>query len=294
MDFDKLRSMSRTNRNALAKAKAAPKSGSTDYLDPNYASIAKNRNKMKPATKVGRGSEVVKYGRREATEGVGAGKYSDMNLKAARKLMGPAKNRKDGIERIMKGMKVSVKQATRFHDDVMKADMKSENSQVDELTLKKMAAYAKANMASADRNKQAAAAAKLRGDKAAYTRAQDKRFNRAKGGNMYTMKALGNYAKVPFSDVKPRSGRSANEEVQVEGYEAKVSKILNKKGIDHHWKNGKVYVAKRDVKKAEKRLSKKAGPGLGTAVRMIPDIVGEDVRFDLHIYEMTYEDIRNN
>ena len=61
-----------------------------------------------------------------------------------------------------------------------------------------------------------------------------------------------------------------------EGYEAKVSKILNKKGIDHHWKNGKVYVSKRDEKSAEKILSKNAGPGLGTAVRMIPDIVGEE------------------
>ena len=61
-----------------------------------------------------------------------------------------------------------------------------------------------------------------------------------------------------------------------EGYEAKVSKILNKKGIDHHWKNGKVYVSKRDEKSAQKILSKNAGPGLGTAVRMIPDIVGEE------------------
>ena len=75
------------------------------------------------------------------------------------------------------------------------------------------------------------------------------------------------------------------EQILDEGYEAKVSKILNKKGIDHHWKNGKVYVAKKDVKAAEKKLKKKAGPGLGTAVRMIPDIIGEEVQFDLHIQE---------
>ena len=54
-------------------------------------------------------------------EAVGAGKYSAMNLKKARELMSPAKHRKDGIERIMKGMKVSYKQATKFHDDVMKS-----------------------------------------------------------------------------------------------------------------------------------------------------------------------------
>ena len=58
---------------------------------------------------------------REIREGVGAGKYSAMNLKKARELMSPAKHRKDGIERIMKGMKVSYKQATKFHDDVMKS-----------------------------------------------------------------------------------------------------------------------------------------------------------------------------
>ena len=157
MDFNKLRSMSRTNRNALAKAKAAPKSGSTDYLDPNYASIAKNKNKMKPATKVGRGSEVVKYGRKEATEGV----IMDPDMKKARSLMSPAKNREDGIQRIMKGMNISKAKATKMHDGVMKSyGFKPENTQVDELTLKKMAAYAKANMASAERNKNAAAAAK--------------------------------------------------------------------------------------------------------------------------------------
>ena len=43
------------------------------------------------------------------------------NLKKARELMSPAKHRKDGIERIMKGMKVTYKQATKFHDDVMKS-----------------------------------------------------------------------------------------------------------------------------------------------------------------------------
>ena len=35
--------------------------------------------------------------------------------------MSPAKHRKDGIERIMKRMKVTYKQATKFHDDVMKS-----------------------------------------------------------------------------------------------------------------------------------------------------------------------------
>ena len=54
-------------------------------------------------------------------EGVGAGKYSAMNLKKAKQLMSPAKHREDGVKRIMKGMKVTYKQATKFHDDVMKS-----------------------------------------------------------------------------------------------------------------------------------------------------------------------------
>jgi len=67
-------------------------------------------------------------------EGVGAGKYSAMNLKKARELMSPAKHRKDGIERIMKGMKVSYKQATKFHDDVMKSyGFKPESYELDEM-----------------------------------------------------------------------------------------------------------------------------------------------------------------
>ena len=43
------------------------------------------------------------------------------NLKKARELMSPAKHRKDGIERIMKGMNVDKAKATKFHDDVMKS-----------------------------------------------------------------------------------------------------------------------------------------------------------------------------
>ena len=66
-------------------------------------------------------------------EGVGAGKYSAMNLKKAKELMSPAKNREDGIKRIMKGMKVSYKQAIRFHDDVMKSHgFKSESYELGE------------------------------------------------------------------------------------------------------------------------------------------------------------------
>lgn len=65
-----------------------------------------------------------------------------------------------------------------------------------------------------------------------------------------------------------------------EGYESKVSQKLDKAGIDHTWKNGELRVSKRDVKSAEKILKRFAGPGLGTAAKMIPNIIGEDLEYD--------------
>ena len=71
-----------------------------------------------------------------------------------------------------------------------------------------------------------------------------------------------------------------NEESVDEGYESKVSQKLDKAGIDHTWKNGELRVSKRDVKSAEKILKRFAGPGLGTAAKMIPNIIGEDLEYD--------------
>ena len=62
----------------------------------------------------------------EIDEGVGAGKYSKMNLDKAKKLMGPSKNREQGIEFVMKGMKVSKKEATKLVDTVLDMIMKNE------------------------------------------------------------------------------------------------------------------------------------------------------------------------
>ena len=116
---------------------------------------------------------------------------------------------------------------------------------------------------------------------------EDAKMGKQSDSNLKSlMKKFKNMPKSPANDhMLKRIEKEMKKRNLDEGYEAKVSKILNKKGIDHHWKNGKVYVAKKDVKAAEKKLKKKAGPGLGTAVRMIPDIIGEEVQFDLHIQE---------
>jgi hypothetical protein len=50
----------------------------------------------------------------------------DVDIQKAKKLMDPAKNRGDGINRIMKGMKLDKAKATKLHDLVMKKDMGEE------------------------------------------------------------------------------------------------------------------------------------------------------------------------
>jgi len=53
----------------------------------------------------------------------------DVDVQKAKKLMDPAKNRGDGINRIMKGMKLDKAKATKLHDLVMKKDMGEEVSE---------------------------------------------------------------------------------------------------------------------------------------------------------------------
>ena len=52
----------------------------------------------------------------------------DENLKKAEKLMGPSKNKQQGIEFIMKGMKVSREKATKMADEILRRAMKASSS----------------------------------------------------------------------------------------------------------------------------------------------------------------------
>ena len=88
--------------------------------------------------------------------------YSNLNLKKARELMSPAKHREDGINRIMKGMGISKRQATKHHDDVMKSyGFKPES--VNEISVAKRNKYYDDAKKDIDRAKEIAVGKILRG-----------------------------------------------------------------------------------------------------------------------------------
>jgi len=103
----------------------------------------------------------------------GAGKYSKMNLDKAKKLMGPSKNREQGVKMVMKGLGTTYKHANQLVDKIL--------------------------------------------------------------------------------GVNPKTGKIESAELD-EGYESEVKKVLDKEGIDGYFKNGKLYVSKRDAKDAKKAL----------------------------------------
>jgi len=61
----------------------------------------------------------------EIDEGVGAGKYSKMNLDKAKKIMGPSKNRKQGVMMVMKGLGTTYKHANQLVDKILGVNPKT-------------------------------------------------------------------------------------------------------------------------------------------------------------------------
>ena len=74
-------------------------------------------------------------------------------------------------------------------------------------------------------------------------------------------------------DEKPKMkpGRQS-QIVKYEGYEADVSKFMNKHGIDHHWSGGKLHVDKKDHAHAEKKLKKKYDGYGPRGAKMMPQL----------------------
>ena len=70
---------------------------------------------------------------------------------------------------------------------------------------------------------------------------------------------------------KMKPGRQS-QIVRYEGYEADVSKFMNKHGIDHHWSGGKLHVDKKDHAHAEKKLKKKYGGYGPRGAKMMPQL----------------------
>ncbi len=58
----------------------------------------------------------------------------------------------------------------------------------------------------------------------------------------------------------------------LEGYEADVSKFMNRHGIDHHWRSGKLHVDAKDHEIAKKKLYKKYGGYGPRGALMMPQI----------------------
>ena len=74
-------------------------------------------------------------------------------------------------------------------------------------------------------------------------------------------------------DEKPKMkpGRQS-QIVKYEGYEADVSKFMDKHGIDHHWSGGKLHVDKKDHARADKKLEKKYGGYGPRGAKMKPQL----------------------
>ena len=70
---------------------------------------------------------------------------------------------------------------------------------------------------------------------------------------------------------KMKPGRQS-QIVKYEGYEADVSKFMNKHGIDHHWSGGKLHVDKKDHARADKKLEKKYGGYGPRGAKMKPQL----------------------
>ena len=70
---------------------------------------------------------------------------------------------------------------------------------------------------------------------------------------------------------KMKPGRQS-QIVKYEGYEADVSKFMNKHGIDHHWSGGKLHVDKKDHAHAEKKLKKKYDGYGPRGAKMMPQL----------------------
>ena len=82
---------------------------------------------------------------------------------------------------------------------------------------------------------------------------------------------------LPHAEFLPKEKEPAkvgrqSQIVKYEGYEADVSKFMDKHGIDHHWSGGKLHVDKKDHAHADKKLEKKYGGYGPRGAKMKPQL----------------------
>ena len=101
------------------------------------------------------------------------------------------------------------------------------------------------------------------------TKTQRQALSRMKVKKNVTLPGMDLLKKDEKPKMKP--GRQS-QIVKYEGYEADVSKFMNKHGIDHHWSGGKLHVDKKDHAHAEKKLKKKYGGYGPRGAKMMPQL----------------------
>ena len=101
------------------------------------------------------------------------------------------------------------------------------------------------------------------------TKTQRQALSRMKVKKNVTLPGMDLLKKDEKPKMKP--GRQS-QIVKYEGYEADVSKFMDKHGIDHHWSGGKLHVDKKDHARAEKKLSKKYGGYGPRGAKMMPQL----------------------
>ena len=98
------------------------------YKQGNYSGAVKQIEKIKKGLSTHKQVAAVLKRQNENLE---EGKMKDLLIKT-QDLMGPSKNREQGIEFVMKGLKVSKKEATKLVDAVLKTVLKRQNENLDE------------------------------------------------------------------------------------------------------------------------------------------------------------------
>ena len=214
--------------------------------------------KMATATNI-----VKKKSQNETIEdelGERTGKYSKMNLDKAKKLMGPSKNREQGVKMVMKGLGTTYKHANQLVDKILGVNPKTgkiESAELDEYTLTKldkMMGIKKGDHVFFVSGSNAEGNVYAQNEKEAMEKAKKKGIR-----GRISVRDKGEYKG------QPRLVNSVNE-----GYESEVMKVLNKADIDGYFKMGKLYVNKRDGKDAKKALED------SDEITKLPKMVMED------------------
>ena len=193
--------------------------------------------KMATATNI-----VKKKSQNETIEdelGERTGKYSKMNLDKAKKLMGPSKNREQGVKMVMKGLGTTYKHANQLVDKILGVNPKTGKIESAELDEGKKRYNTTSNVG-----------------KAKYViNFHDGKKTNKDGSDFFDIKIFKNKPDFENAEKELKSKGYVKEEVELdEGYESEVLDVLSNADIDGYFKNNKLYISRRDASDAKKAL----------------------------------------